>query len=175
MINTPVTDGKRRRTGWSPDGKKICPNCNEPTSPDNFYGHSSYCRDCGSDLTRRQRQRREERDPDKYRIRRRESKLRSRYKLTAEGYSKILSSQGFACKICGISNPGREEKFFLVDHDHIHCSGERSCGRCPRGLLCFTCNMGIGYLGDDPQRLRGAADYIERFRADNPDLYKGLR
>lgn len=40
--------------------------------------------------------------------------------------------------------------------DHCHSTGK------PRGLLCRTCNLAVSYAGDDPQRLRALADYLER-------------
>lgn len=38
--------------------------------------------------------------------------------------------------------------------DHCYASGV------VRGLLCFNCNTAIGKMGDDPERLRLAADYL---------------
>jgi hypothetical protein len=32
-----------------------------------------------------------------------------------------------------------------------------------RGVLCFNCNTGIRKFFDKPERLRAAADYLERF------------
>lgn len=40
--------------------------------------------------------------------------------------------------------------------DHCHDSSRI------RGLLCHTCNSGIGKLRDNPELLRKAADYLER-------------
>jgi hypothetical protein len=52
-----------------------------------------------------------------------------------------------------------------VDHDHGHCGKDRSCSLCWRGLACHDCNAGIGFLGDSPERLRIAADNLERAQA----------
>lgn len=59
------------------------------------------------------------------------------------------------CAICQVPltiEPGRQGDAAHVDHDH-------TTGRV-RGLLCVTCNSGIGHLDDDPYLLRKAADYL---------------
>jgi hypothetical protein len=50
---------------------------------------------------------------------------------------------------------------FFVDHARWCCPGIKSCGQCVRGLTCDSCNKGAGCFGDDPARLRRAADAIE--------------
>jgi hypothetical protein len=50
-----------------------------------------------------------------------------------------------------------------VDHDHTCCSGEITCGKCVRGLLCVRCNTVLGLLRDDPEILRAAIAYLEKF------------
>lgn len=85
----------------------------------------------------------------------------SMFRLTPGQYEAMLEAQGGGCAICG-SPPPTDGRALAVDHDHSCCPGRRSCGRCVRGLLCMHCNQGIGRLGDDPDRLRLAADYLER-------------
>lgn len=62
------------------------------------------------------------------------------------------------CKICSTSikfrDSGKEDASGLRV-DHCHDTGK------VRGLLCVTCNAGIGYLKDSPQLLRKAVDYLE--------------
>jgi hypothetical protein len=52
--------------------------------------------------------------------------------------------------LCGVCQVGLPEH---VDHDHV-------TGRI-RGILCFTCNIGMGNFGDDPDRLLRAANYLK--------------
>lgn len=63
----------------------------------------------------------------------------------------MLASQDGACAICA-TRPTTNR--LVVDHDH-----ETDV---IRGLLCNACNVGIGYLGDDPERLRRAISYLRR-------------
>jgi hypothetical protein len=81
------------------------------------------------------------------------------YSLTPESYEKQLAAQGGACKGCGLIPPKRIN--LHVDHDHGCCPGNRSCGRCIRGLLCMKCNTILGKAGDNPEILRALARYLE--------------
>jgi len=80
------------------------------------------------------------------------------YGITADDYEALLEQQGNVCKIC--HRPERNGKQLSIDHDHTCCPGRKSCGGCIRGLLCNRCNMGIGYLGEDLDRLQSAIDYL---------------
>lgn len=80
------------------------------------------------------------------------------------------------CEICGddvtrrIQNRhGTWRNNLALDHDHACCPNSHSCGSCLRGLLCVRCNSGIGYLGDDAERLLAAADYLARFQKGGED------
>lgn len=74
----------------------------------------------------------------------------------------LLAAQGGRCALCGCT----ETKKWHLDHVHADCcergakSGRR-CMECVRGVLCHTCNIGLGMFGDDPAQLRAAATYIE--------------
>lgn len=127
-------------------GAKRCTRCGVWQSEDNFYrAHSEpdqltpNCRTCHADTAR----------VKKYRG----------YGLTPERYAALLLEQGGTCAICR-KQCSRGE--LSVDHDHECCPGKSSCGGCVRGLLCRACNYALGLVGDDPEVLRAAADYLER-------------
>src|ERR1044072_5080 len=64
------------------------------------------------------------------------------------------------CQVCGrtAEESGRP---LHVDHDHTCCSQRKTCGKCVRGILCHGCNTSLGGLGNDPERARKLADYID--------------
>lgn len=78
-----------------------------------------------------------------------ERHLRNRYAITVERYNEIFEEQKGVCKICGTPPNGKD---LVVDHDHM--TGK------VRGLLCFSCNFGLGEFKDDEIRLLSAVDYL---------------
>lgn len=62
---------------------------------------------------------------------------------------------------CRIDNPGK--RGWMVDHDHSCCAGNRSCGKCVRGLLCTRCNVMLGMSRDSVSALLGGASYLMGF------------
>lgn len=83
-----------------------------------------------------------------------------KYGLNRATYEALRARQGGGCAICG--GQSTDGPSLHVDHDHSCCPGSRTCGKCIRGLLCNGCNIAIGYMRDDPARLRAAADYLDR-------------
>lgn len=67
--------------------------------------------------------------------------LWSTYRLRREDYERLLADQGNRCAVC--SEPFTATPH--IDHDHQCCSGERSCGKCVRGLTCQSCNHMVGW------------------------------
>lgn len=139
-----------------------CARCGRRLPDEAFYRASgnvgrrqrhSWCKTC---VTADVRQRRTA-DPDRARILgRKHARLKRlrRYGMTPADYDAMVEAQGGVCAICG--RPEASHPSFAVDHDH-------ATGRV-RGLLCFLCNTALGKMGDNPERLRAAADYIERGR-----------
>ena len=126
-------------------------------------GRQSACREC---VRRRERDRRLA-DVGKARTRDakkrygnptalRKAKLKYLYGITLQAYEDMFAAQGGLCLICKRPEQRRDRKGRLcrlcVDHDH-------KTGKI-RGLLCRTCNYGIGAFEDDPQRLVAAAAYV---------------
>jgi hypothetical protein len=58
-----------------------------------------------------------------------------------------------ACAICGAT------EHLVVDHCHAVAE--------VRGPLCRNCNAGLGFFGDEPERLRAAAAYLEAHRVSS--------
>lgn len=83
--------------------------------------------------------------------RRRDYRLKVTYGITQGEYERQVSEQGGCCAIC-------QQPTASLHIDHCHTTGRN------RGLLCNKCNTGIGLLNEDPAVLRGAIDYLARYR-----------
>lgn len=59
---------------------------------------------------------------------------------------------GSDCEVCGVSEE-RSPRPMMVDHNHE--TGE------VRGILCWACNVALGALGDEPDRILALAEYVE--------------
>lgn len=68
-----------------------------------------------------------------------------RYGLTQELFNRMLAAQEYACGMC--HTPFDEGQPIFINHDHACCPAEMtSCGTCVRGLLCLSCNTGLGHI-----------------------------
>ncbi len=72
------------------------------------------------------------------------------YGLTTDEHAQMLKSQGGVCALC--KSTCRTGKALAVDHDH-------ATGKV-RGLLCSSCNLGIGKLKDSPDIIAAALMYL---------------
>lgn len=70
----------------------------------------------------------------------------------------VLANMGDACMICGVSKPYDTAHPRTLVVDHCHTTGA------VRGILCSSCNSGLGYFRDNPEFLRNAIAYLRRSR-----------
>ena len=76
--------------------------------------------------------------------------VRRKFGLTQAQVATLITHQGAACPICGVSLDS--DMRTPIDHDHT--TG------LVRGVLCSQCNLGLGLFADDPARLQAAIEYL---------------
>ena len=135
---------------------QICsnPECKKELSLSEFYknkgrpnGLQGYCKVCSNEAKKNSRKN----NPKIHRENQKRQRLKREYNLTPEQYDDIFIEQGSECLICGVFYKNTKKGLFI---DHNHDTGEI------RGLLCYKCNMGIGYFNDDPKLLIKASNYL---------------
>lgn len=96
-------------------------------------------------------------DTREYNIQNKEKVRDSRYTKTyGLRFKEVIEMSQGQCEICkidlifGASQPNSQSG--VVDHNH-------TTGRV-RGILCNSCNRGIGYFRDNPMFLEKAASYL---------------
>jgi uncharacterized protein YciI len=89
--------------------------------------------------------------------------------ITTEKYQEMLEKQGGVCAICKRPESGKR---LAIDHDHSCCPdlidshARMTCGKCVRGLLCETCNRGLGLFYDSTETLQAAITYLNGYQKD---------
>lgn len=74
------------------------------------------------------------------------------YDLEGADIRRMLEEQKFECGIC--TTPINLQTKHI---DHCHTTGRI------RGLLCRSCNIGLGCFNDNPHALNGAIAYLDRY------------
>ena len=125
---------------------KRCPDCGKEKPLEEFprhyatkTGRATYCKPCHNTRTRSS-------------IKRlygdtRHYHYRERFGIGADEVAQLIRDQNGLCAVCG-ENPAKE-----VDHDH-------RTGKV-RGILCPSCNGGLGAFRDDPAIIERAILYLE--------------
>ena len=83
----------------------------------------------------------------------RKRRLKNRYGLTEEQYQRLVARSGGVCECCG-AKPATH-----VDHDHTTLE--------IRGLICNSCNTGIGQLGDTVEGVSKALHYLKNRKPES--------
>ena len=146
----------------------LCSSCNIEKDNSEFYWHkkggrkSSMCKKCYLE-SRKKYNSSWKKDNAQYvkdfasinydSEKRLEAHYKKEYNITLSDYDKMFEEQDGRCAICrGTETKTPKNGRFCVDHDHS--TGE------VRGLLCGSCNRGIGLLGDDPDVVLRAHKYL---------------
>lgn len=145
--------------------KSSCPHGHPYTEDNSYLDPAGYrrCRECRKEQGRRYCAR----NPEKRRVslqhwywgndgrrKQRNTYLQRTHGVTEETYLRMLQDQEGVCAICGEAPV--EGHNLVVDHSHL--TG------LIRGLLCPTCNQGIGLLGDDYEGTKRANSYTAKER-----------
>jgi hypothetical protein len=140
-----IEQRRPRRTVQSVVPYKTCPRCERRFPLEGFAinrtrsrGISAYCLACHNEIVRVNRV--------KNHGSTRNYHLKERYDLTEQQVAEMVEAQGGKCAIC------RRKDAEHVDHDH-------ATGRI-RGILCFTCNVGLGNFNDGPHLMTLAHEYL---------------
>jgi len=89
-------------------------------------------------------------------------RMRRHFNITPERYYEILEQQNYRCAICK-RHVDEFTRRLAVDHDHGCCPGDRSCGKCVRGLLCTACNTDVGRIEGGRLPLEELVAYVQKF------------
>jgi hypothetical protein len=137
---------------------KVCNKCGEDKPATDYYLHRGSrtsegyriptCKECHGLHSRKWAKE----NPDRVKAHRRKRNLKTKYAISVEDYDAMLASQGGVCFICK-SPPTRRR----LSVDHHHGTGT------VRKLLCDKCNMAIGLLEENTDRLDKVRKYLEDF------------
>jgi len=155
---------------------KICIKCKKLKALTEFYLIRSnkdklqnYCKDCSNlihkihNATPEAKKKRsilnkKLKNNSMYKAKEKASHYKRKYKMDLEQYNQMLKEQNGVCKICGkpeIHLNNWTGKVRPLSVDHCHATGK------VRGLLCHTCNLGLGNFKDNSELLRKGAKYLE--------------
>lgn len=79
--------------------------------------------------------------------------LKALYGMNLDEYNQLFILQNGRCDICGVHQDNLKKSLSV---DHCHKTNKI------RGLLCNTCNTGLGYFKDSEENLSQAIQYLKK-------------
>lgn len=136
-------------------------------------GLQSRCKACSTTEVLIARRKRPEHYRDinrRYVERNPERHLRAKFGIEPKVKREMFARQCFVCAACGTDQHGNPriagESGWCLDHDH-------GTGQL-RGVLCWHCNVVLGYVRDCPRRLRALAAYLDNAAVNTLQLGLGI-
>ena len=151
---------------------KVCSKCKIEKPLAEFYasrtranGKQHRCKECSKYFTQQATKEWRANNPQSNKASNLRAKAKSKYGLPLEDIWQMLFRQNGKCLICkriiDFDSPDKCDKPHV---DHNHETGK------VRGLLCLTCNTGLGMFGDSPDLLEAALTYIRYFARQSDRL-----
>lgn len=138
----------------------ICNSCKEKkTTREMSVSCNTICKKCS---TKRAKQWSID-NPNQWERQRRKSHLKKKYGITILKYEEILKSQDNKCAIC--ETQLNDTLGHRPHIDHCHDTG------LVRGILCGSCNKGIGLLKDSNVILKKAYNYLLKTQKNESTKY----
>jgi hypothetical protein len=142
---------------------KTCSCCGETKTWENFIKYrdkakrttrkvvlSTFCTDCKKEKSKQVR------ESEGYKS----NRIAKEYGIDPEEYIRMVEEQGNKCAICKNEETRvhpRTKNVISLAVDHCHITGK------VRALLCQRCNIALGHLDDDIERLKVAIDYLTKY------------
>jgi hypothetical protein len=142
---------------------KICPGCKTEKSLEDFHidktqksGRVSKCKPCVRERTLSANAK------ENKKIYNRQRSRKSYSGFTQEEYEAKLKEQNYRCAICN----SETHNGINWCADHCHSTGTK------RGVLCYKCNVGLGYFKDNVESLENAIMYLNKYRENINEVSK---
>lgn len=122
---------------------------------DSWHGLNHSCRECKRTADATRKRKRPNQDAEYFRS------IQIAYGCSKKQYEYLFDAQDGRCAICGRGHKvkfikgGKAAKRLSLDHCHN--------SNAVRGLLCQTCNAGIGMLKDSVELLESAIFYLKKY------------
>lgn len=154
---------------------KKCSKCGETKSLEEFHKcprhkskRKSYCKPCANEYSRLYRKRMSKETKRKNGLKVKQHAYFARYGIKYSEYVSMCKNRDFKCDICGAkkklaATKERHKSKDLLVLDHCHESGKI------RGILCQTCNQGLGLFKDNIDILTQAHVYLLETDTDKSD------
>ena len=135
----------------------VCNKCKVVKPKSEFFKESKFtrgyrysCKECEAPRYKKYR----EDNKEKVNNNRLKWNRRKSYNFPPELFEARFDEQGKICAICKSPNAGGRGAFHA---DHNHQTNQ------PRGVLCHNCNVALGNFKDDPELLKAAIEYLEKY------------
>jgi hypothetical protein len=135
----------------------VCNKCKVVKPKSEFFKESKFtrgyrysCKDCEAPRFKKYR----EDNKEKVNNNRLKWNRKKSYNFPPKLFEARFDEQGKSCAICKSPNAGGRGAFHA---DHNHETNQ------PRGVLCHNCNVALGNFKDNPELLKTAIEYLEKY------------